>query len=85
MGILNSLQEINDGGQEKNNSLQGFFKFPPSIGNGVGGFEIVEIPPGSNNKENEIIDSNGKRIIVRATSDMMKAAGYKAGSEKLKG
>ena len=72
------VQEIGDSFQEKKTKLEGFFKdfnFPPAIGGGEDGFQIIEIPSGSTNKENEI-DVKDKRILVKATTDMMKAAGY---------
>ena len=81
------VQEIGDDGgfQEKRSKLEGFFNFPPSIiGGDEDGFQIIEIPSGGANQENEI-NLNGKRILVKATSDMMKAAGYEAGSKITKG
>ena len=74
------VQEISDGGfQEKRNNLAEFFNFPPSISGGEDGFQIVEIPSSGKSKGENEIDLDGQRRLVKATSDLMKAAGYEAG------
>ena len=76
------VKEIGGGGgfQEMKSNLENFFNFPPSIGGGEDGFQIIEIP--SSGDADIEIDMDGKRTLVKAASDMMKAAGYKAETEK---
>ena len=76
------VKEIGGGGnfQEMKSNLENFFNFPPSIGGDENGFQIIEIP--SSGDADIEIDMDGKRTLVKAASDMMKAAGYKAETER---
>ena len=79
------VKEIGDGGfQEMKSNLENFFNFPPSIGGDEDGFQIIEISSSgdADSKHNADIDMNGKRTLVKAARDMMKAAGYKPETEK---
>ena len=76
------VKEIGGGGgfQEMKSNLENFFNFSPSIGGGEDGFQIIEIP--SSGDADIKIDMDGKRTLVKAASNLMKAAGYKAETER---